>query len=120
MSRPITDRKQMEEILIRKAAEDDQFRERLKADPKAVITAEFDVRFPEPFSIQVVEESDAALYLVLPARPMRQDDRELSDAELNAVAGGIIYGGNMEKAKAPAPQTSPDLISSPLIKPKGF
>jgi hypothetical protein len=84
----VSTRKQIEDILIRKAWEDAGFRQRLKSDPKAAIAKEFGIQFSDDFKIHVVEESDEEVYLVLPARAAQREDSELADHELASVAGG--------------------------------
>ena len=65
-----------------KAAEDDDFRERLVADPRAALEAETGIRFPDDYRLHVHEESATDAHLVLPPKP------ELSRDQLNRIAGG--------------------------------
>jgi nitrile hydratase alpha subunit len=83
----ITSRRQVEDILIRKAYEDSAFKRALIEQPNATISQELGVRIPSEISISVVEESPHHLYLVLPPAPAAMSG-ELSDRELSAVAGG--------------------------------
>jgi hypothetical protein len=57
------------------------------ANPKAVIARELGVPIPASVEIRVVEETPSSAYLVLPAAPVRAG-QELSEQELEAVAGG--------------------------------
>ena len=66
-----------------KAAEDDEFRARLVADPRAAFEAETGIRFPDSYRLHVHEESATDAHLVLPPKP------ELSREQLDRVAGGI-------------------------------
>ena len=65
-----------------KATEDDDFRARLVADPRATVEEETGLRFPDGYRIHVHEESAADAHLVLPPRP------ELSKEQLARIAGG--------------------------------
>ena len=74
--------REMKEHLLARADESEDFRTRLVADPKSVISAEFGVSIPERFTIQVHEDSAATAHMVLPL-----SDR-LTEEELAQVAGG--------------------------------
>ena len=67
-----------------KAAEDDDFRTRLIADPRATVEEETGLRFPNDYRIHVHEESATDAHMVLPPRP------ELSKEQLDRIAGGNI------------------------------
>ena len=68
-----------------KAAEDDDFRARLVADPRATMEAETGLRFPADYRLHVHEESATDAHMVLPPKP------ELSRDQLDRIAGG--FGG---------------------------
>ena len=68
--------------ILSKAAEDGEFRALLIADPKAAISAEIGADIPDVFNVAVHEDSATTAHLVLPPSP------ELTDAELEMVAGG--------------------------------
>ena len=65
-----------------KAVENEEFRARLLADPKAVVEKELDVSMPDDFSIEVHEDSATTAHLVLPP------SAALAEEEMRAVAGG--------------------------------
>ena len=81
-------RAQMERRLIEKSSEDEAFRRRLMEDPKAAVEQELGTRLPEGVEVRVVEESADAIYLVLPSASPIGGGAELSDSELEGVAGG--------------------------------
>jgi hypothetical protein len=82
---PAPTRRDMEADIIARALKDEGFARQLRADPKAVIEREVG-KLPEGIEIKVVEETPDTLYLVLPAHP--SPGRQLSDEELERVAGG--------------------------------
>jgi len=67
-----------------KAIADVAFRTRFKADPNAVIEEVSGLQVPAGFKIRVVAPEDADLTIALP----KIETGELSDMELEAVAGG--------------------------------
>jgi hypothetical protein len=89
--KPGNARKALEAQLIDRAMKDDAFREDLKRDPKGVFARELGISVPEHINVEVVEESPSKVYLVLPQTPV-STGVELSDAELEAVAGGWSSG----------------------------
>ncbi len=66
-----------------KAAEDGDFRAKLIADPKSVISAEFDLQIPAGFDVVVHEDDSTTAHLVLPISD------SLTEEELAQVAGGV-------------------------------
>jgi len=81
--------REIEARVIAQAIQDPAFRARLLADPKGVF-AEMGLQIPPGVQIQTLEESAKQYYLVLPT-PAHAEQRvgaSLSDAELEAVAGG--------------------------------
>lgn len=81
-------RREMERSLVQRSMEDDSFREALLADPRAAIEREFGAELPEGGEIRVVEETADVVYVVLPVRAAQDPASELSDSDLDAVAGG--------------------------------
>ncbi len=94
MSKVMT-RQEIEAEIIKKAWEDDKFRQELLANPKATLTKMFNVDFPEELKFEIHEESPTRMHLVLPAKPDMSGSRELSDNDLEAVSGGT-GGGTMK------------------------
>ena len=64
-----------------KAAEDDEFRARLVADPRAALEEETGLRLPDDYRLHVHEESATDAHLVLPPKP------ELSREQLERIVG---------------------------------
>ena len=69
--------------IIAKAWADETFKKSLLADAAAVLKEE-GVAMPAGLAVKAVENTESVFHLVIPAKP-KQD---LSEAELDAVAGG--------------------------------
>ena len=73
---------EMRAHIMARAAKDVEFRAKLLADPKPVISAELGLTIPENFAIQVHEDGIATAHLVLPM------SERLTEEDLAQVAGG--------------------------------
>jgi hypothetical protein len=62
---------------------DESFKQKLLADPTATLKAE-GIEIPADYTIRVLENTDKVINYVLPPNP----NAELSDSELESVAGG--------------------------------
>ena len=82
-------RKELEEKLVKKAWEDDDFKKQLLKDPKSVIEKETGKSLPKDFTIEAVEETANKSYIVIPTNP-----NELSDDQLDGAAGGFWICGS--------------------------
>jgi len=84
-----TGRQEMERRLIEKSLQDESFRQKLIEDPKGAVEQELGTRLPEDVRVVTVEETQDTIYLVLPSTSMAgAEGVELSDQELESVAGG--------------------------------
>lgn len=81
-------RAEMEQRLIQRSLQDDVFRQQLLADPRAIIERELRTQLPEEVTVVAVEETADTIYLVLPSSSPIGGGEELSDTELESVAGG--------------------------------
>lgn len=77
---------EVNQIIREKANENEEFRLALLNDPKSVFEKEFGVIVPEDINIQVHLENSKVLHLIIPAT----NADELSDEELEGVAGGTL------------------------------
>ena len=75
-------------LLYRGAFRTRSFRQRLLDDPKGTIEQELGSRLPEDVEVRVVEESTDTIYLVLPSASPVGEAGELSEQDLEEVAGG--------------------------------
>jgi hypothetical protein len=81
-------RRDVELQLIEKAWKDDVFRQALLTDPQGAVERELGAKLPAGVQVKVLAESADTFYLVLPANPDRAPAGELSDQQLDAIAGG--------------------------------
>ena len=83
-------RAEWERTIVQRSIEDEDFRQRLLDDPKGTLEQELGSGLPDGVEVRVVEESTDTIYLVLPsASALGDQGGELSDQELEAVAGGV-------------------------------
>ena len=87
-------RAEMERRIVQRSIEDEEFRRRLLDDPKGTLEQELGSRLKESTEVRVLEESADTIYLVLPSASVVGESRELSDKELDAVAGGELVSGD--------------------------
>jgi hypothetical protein len=85
-------RYELERRLIARSLEDEAFRQKLLEDPKGVVEQELGTRLPEGVQVRTVEETAQTIYLVLPGASPADEGGELSDRELESVAGGWGLG----------------------------
>jgi len=93
MAKPMS-RREFETGLIVRALKDESFKKRLFTAPRTVLNEEL-ARLGAPplargVSFKVLEEDAKHRYLVLPLNPARDAKQELSDQDLDALAGGIL------------------------------
>jgi len=87
--RPIMkNRHELQQQIIEKAMKDENFRKQLIQNPAGALNGAFGFNIPQGFEIEVLEETPKKLYIVLPPNLSENAGDELSEAELNSVAGG--------------------------------
>ncbi len=104
----VSKRAELWQSLVRRAIQDPDFRESLKNDPRATLEREFGISIPEEATVSVIEETPDRQYIVLP--PRISENGELSEEELEAVAGGwhvTLCWTGVCFGSGDAPDTSP-------------
>ena len=86
MAQADTDKAAIYAQIVSKAWADPAFKAKLLADPMTALK-EAGHTVPAGLVVKAVENTDKQVYLVVPAKP-----RELSDDQLNKVAGGSAFG----------------------------
>jgi hypothetical protein len=99
MSEQNTTRNELEARIIAKAWQDEAYKQELLSNPKAAFSEELGQSLPDEIEIRVIEENPTTLYLVLPMKPVVENGEELSEEQLEAVAGGWCGGLIKEIAK---------------------
>jgi hypothetical protein len=79
-------RGEIQDLLVKFAAEQPKYKDALKKNPKEVIYKQFGIQIPGNTKVSVLQEAADQIYVVLPHVVAAGD--ELSDADLEAVAGG--------------------------------
>ena len=87
-----TSRHELETQIIAKAWQDEAFKQELLSNPKAVFSRELGQNLSDDFEIRVVEENPTTIYMVLPMKPGVATGEELSEEQLEVVAGGLSLG----------------------------
>ena len=85
-------RGEVNDLIANFAAKDAEYKKALVSDPKKVVAMQLGQDLPDALAIKVVEDTAEVMHMVLPYAPA--EGAELSDADLEMVAGG--KGGNYE------------------------
>jgi hypothetical protein len=84
----IDKRMEREQQVLSRVLNDPETRAALRERPKATLESIYGVKFPETTDIRVLEEQIGSHYVVLPPEGLGVGDEELTDAQLETVAGG--------------------------------
>jgi hypothetical protein len=84
-------RSELNELIVKQVLSNDKFRKQLLSDPKKALADFIGTEFTGPVKVNVVVESPEEFYFVLPpgVRPDASD--ELSEKEMEHVAGGVTW-----------------------------
>jgi hypothetical protein len=78
----------LQQQALARALKNPAFRQAFVSNPKAALEREFNIQVPNDVTIRVLEDTPSIHTIVLPAQ--EASVQELSDAELEAVAGGQL------------------------------
>jgi len=80
-------RREIEDYIVELATIDDDFRTELLRDPVAALRAA-GLPLRDGLSIRVLEQSESAYTILLPAKPKASSD--ISEDELDQISGGVM------------------------------
>src|SRR6266536_2593827 len=86
---PMT-RRDLEAKIVALAWKDDEFRKKFLADPKAQFEEKLGTKLPASLRITAHEENENSLHFVIPTKPLEKPIEELSDEDLEKIAGGTL------------------------------
>ncbi len=81
-------RGQIMDKIVEQAQTNPEYYNQLMKDPRSLMSRQLGTEIPANVTIKVIEESPDTYYVVLPYQP--KEGAELSDADLEKVAGGIL------------------------------
>ena len=79
-------RGQLWDKIVEQAQRNPKYYQQLKADPRTLMEKQLGINIPKNVQFKVVEEAADTYYIVLPA--VAKEGAELSDSDLEKVAGG--------------------------------
>jgi hypothetical protein len=85
-------RGQLWDKIVEQAHKNPKYLQQLKSDPRSLMEKQLGTEIPKSVSIKVLEEANDTYYIVLPATA--KEGSELSDADLEKVAGGGTVKGD--------------------------
>ena len=83
-------RRDLEAKIVALAWKDDEFRKKFLADPKAQFEEKLGTKLPASLRITAHQEDENSLHFVIPTKPLEKPIEELSDEDLEKIAGGTL------------------------------
>lgn len=87
-------RGEVQDLIAGFAIKNPDYRRALLAKPREVVGAQMGTEIPESVKVTIIEEKPNEFHIILPYVP--KEGEELSDADLEAVAGGSKKGGRAD------------------------
>ena len=88
-------RTDLERSLVQRSVEDEGFRQQLLGDPKGAVELALGSQLPPEVRVEALEETADTVYLVIPPSSLVGGGGELSDEQLQTVAGGECEWGTL-------------------------
>jgi Nitrile hydratase, alpha chain len=85
-------RGQLWDKIVEQAEKNPKYYDQLMSDPRGLMEKQLGTAIPKNVNIKVLEEANDTYYIVLPA--FAKEGEELSDSDLEKVAGGGTVKGN--------------------------
>jgi hypothetical protein len=85
-------RKEVRDAIVAMALRDEEFRESLLANPKSAVERALGKTLDDGLEVYLLQEDEETMYIVLP-KELAPKNEELSDFELETVAGGYFSLG---------------------------
>jgi hypothetical protein len=85
-------RGQLWDKIVEQAQTNPKYNAMLKSDPRGLLEKQLGTAIPKSVNIKVLEETADTYYIVIPA--FAKEGAELSDSDLEKVAGGSTVKGN--------------------------
>jgi Nitrile hydratase, alpha chain len=85
-------RGQLWDKIVEQAQKNPKYHQQLMSDPRSLMEKQLGTVIPKSVNIKVLEEANDTYYIVLPATA--KEGAELSDSDLEKVAGGGTVKGN--------------------------
>ena len=85
-------RGQLWDKIVEQAQKNPKYHSMLKSDPRGLLEKQLGTAIPKSVNIKVIEEGADTYYVVLPA--FAKEGAQLSDSDLEKVAGGSTVKGN--------------------------
>lgn len=101
--------------LVAKAWQDEAFKQRLLRDPKGAVGQELGVGLPAEITLQAYVEDADHQYLILPPA---MEDLELTDEQLERVAGGEVVSVMAAEGSVVATAVSVTMVATVLVSLK--
>lgn len=84
-------RGEVQDLIAGFAIKNPEYRQALIAKPREVVGAQMGTQIPASVKVTIIEEKPDEFHVILPYQP--KEGEELSDADLESVAGGGKKGG---------------------------
>ena len=106
-------RGQLWDKIVDQAQKNPKYLESLKADPRGLMEKQLGTAIPKGVNIKVLEEASDTYYIVLPA--FAKEGAELSDSDLEKVAGGGTVKGDASCDSAQGAATGVTVVDVSLV-----